>query len=97
MLLAKVAMINPLAPRLVKQGVEGLADFALAHGVAGTLRIGGVAEQGQHSPVAQFRQPGQVDGLPFDGGIVHLKVPGLDDDPGGGMDAHSHASRGWSG
>ncbi len=62
-----------------EQLVEGAADGALGLGVAGTLHIGGVAQQGQHALFAQLAEAAQVDDLAVDGRGVDLKVAGVDD------------------
>ena len=69
---------------------EGLSHRPLAHGVARAFHVGGVGAEGQHAPLAQLTQPGQVDDLPVNGGGVNFKVPGVDHGAHMGVDGESH-------
>ena len=80
---------NPLLAAL-ELTHEGLAHRPLAEGVAGALHVGGVGAEGQHAPLAQLAQPGQVDDLPVDGGGVDLKVSGMDHRAHMGVDGEGH-------
>ena len=57
-----------------KQVLEGGADLDLAHGVAGALHVGGLAQQGQHALLAQGGEGSQIRHMPVDGGVVNLEV-----------------------
>ena len=62
------------APGLSDQIFQGVADLPLRQGIAGTLGIGGIGEQGQDPPVAIVRKTVQVGGLPGGGGGVDFKI-----------------------
>jgi len=70
--------------------VKGIAHAALTAGIAGTLHVGGVGQQGQHPLVAQLAQPGQVDHAALDGGGVNLEVTGVDAGSHRALDGKGH-------
>ena len=69
--------------------VKALGHPCFAGGVAGTLHIGGVAQQRQNALVAQFTEPGQVDHTACGGG-VDLEVTGHYNRANRGLDGKSH-------
>ena len=70
----------------LKAAFKGLADLPFRGGMAALLHVGAVAHQGQHPLGAVIGEAPDVDGLPVDGGIVHLEVPGVDNGADGGID-----------
>ena len=75
---------DPRIFMLLKQGVEGMPHRPLGGCETGTLRVGGVAHQGQNPLLAQLRQPLQVDGVSKYRCVVYLEVSRM----------HHHAGRG---
>ena len=71
---------DPVLTVLGKQCLEGLADRFLGHGITGPQGIGGIAHDCQDPFLSQFRQTPQIDGVAVYRGIIHLKVPGIDQD-----------------
>ena len=76
-----------------KEPVEGLADHALAHRVAGALDVRGVREQREHALLAQLAEAREVDDLAVDGRGVDLEVARVDDGAKPGVDGKRHAVR----
>ena len=81
---------DPLVPRLGEQVVDAGGHLLLGGGEAGALGVGGVAQQGQHPPLAVLGQGGQVGGAAGQGGVVDLEVAGLDHHAGGAVDGKAH-------
>ncbi len=79
--------------RELEQAVEGIVHLALGLRVAGALRVGGVAEHGEHALLAQLGKAGEVDHLAHRGGAVDFEVPGMHDGPRRGMDGQRHRVR----
>ena len=63
----------------VEKIVERFADFSFAHGVAGTLDIGGIRHQKKNAFRAQSAQPAQIHQLAVDGRIIHLEIARVND------------------
>ena len=59
--------------------------------MAGQLSIGGVAHQAQHTFLASLRQLLDIKGFPIDGGVVKLKVTGVNHNAHGGVNNHRAA------
>ena len=57
--------------------VKALRHNVFAGGVALTLHVGGICQQGQYALIAQFAEPGQIDHAVLGGG-VDLEVAGED-------------------
>ncbi len=66
-------------PGLLEEPGEGLPNVRLGAGVPGTLRVGGVGAEGQHSPLPQLGEPVIVGMLAVDRARVQLEVSGVDD------------------
>ena len=58
--------------------LQGLSDRLLGHGKAGSLRIGRIAQERQHSLLAQLAETLQINGITEYRCIVYLEVSGMD-------------------
>ncbi len=71
---------------LLKQNVKGLTDRALRRCKAGTLRIRGITHQRQYTLFTDLGKALQVNGITKDRCIIHLKVTGMHNNTGRGID-----------
>ena len=76
-----------------KQAAHTGSHLLLGGGKARALRVGGVAQQSQHTALPVLGQGGQVGHTAGQRGVVDLKVAGLDDGTGGAVDSKSHSIR----
>ena len=76
-----------------KQAADTGGHLLLGGGEAGTLRVGGVAQQSQHALLAVLRQSSKVGGAAGQRGVVDLEVAGLDDGAGRAVDGESYRVR----
>ena len=71
---------------LRKQVVKGSSHRTLRLGKPCTLRVRTVRHQGKHTFLSDLRKPLQIDGIPEDRSIIHLKVSCVYDDSRRGID-----------
>ena len=76
-----------------KQTAHTGGHLLLGGGKARALRVGRVAQQGQHTALAILGQGGQVGHTAGQRGVVDLEVAGLDDGAGGAVDGKGHGIR----
>ena len=76
-----------------KQAADTGGHLLFGSGKARALRVGGVAQQCQHTALAILGQGGQVGHTAGQRGVVDLEVAGLDDGAGGAVDGKGHGIR----
>ncbi len=79
--------------RLAEDLIEGRPDHLLGRCVAGPLAARRIGKERQHTLRAELAQPAEARPAAAHGGIVELEIAGVDDPPGVGGDAQSHAIR----
>ena len=84
---------DALVLRPGKQAADTGGHLLLGGGEAGTLRVGGVAQQSQHALLTVLRQSRKVGGAAGQRGVVDLEVAGLDDGAGRAVDGESYRVR----
>ena len=84
---------DALVLRPGKQAADTGGHLLLGGGEAGTLRVGGVAQQSQHTLLAVLRQSSKVGGAAGQRGVVDLEVAGLDDGASRAVDGKGHRIR----
>ena len=76
-----------------KQAAHTGGNLLLGGGKARALRVGGVAQQGQHAALTVLCQGGQVGDAAGQRGIVNFEVAGLDDGARRAVDGKGHRVR----
>ena len=76
-----------------KQAAHTGGHLLLGSSKARALRVGGVAQQSQHTALSVLGQGGQVGHAASQRGVINFKVAGLDDGTGGAVDSKSHSIR----
>ncbi len=84
---------NAFALRCGKQLFKTCADLTLGHRKAGALCVGGIRHQSQYTLVAQFGKARQIDNAALNGGKINLKVAGMHNHAGGGVQCHAYRIR----
>ena len=76
-----------------KQAAHTGGHLLLGSSKARALRVGGVAQQSQHTALSVLGQGGQVGHAASQRGVINFKVAGLDDGTGGAVDGKGHGIR----
>ena len=84
---------NALIAGAGKQAAHTGSHLLLGSGKARALRVGGVAQQSQHTALPVLGQGGQVGHAAGQRGVINFKVAGLDDGTGGAVDGKGHGIR----